>query len=324
MSTTILPALSGPLPERATAAADARPQSSASDAWRAAFEQAGGERFGGWFQAPADQPAAGASPGAAPLPAARAASAAFDARGRGPEAPRAGDGSAGDARASPTTSSTTRREAASDSAPAQGNARAQPTAQTAAAASTSDPLAAGGAPADAPTVAAAAQLPALLQSLLCTAVTLVAGSADAAVPEAAPPLAAGMVAASGPSEPCEDAAPVDDAAPAEEAAPERGTGATQEHDALRMHAEWTDAGVRIWLGADAQSLPDVAALTSQLQHWLASQGTSLLGLVCNGRDLLGSATRREGDAAAAPRAVRRDAGASLPFDFSNLYPSETR
>ena len=333
MSTAILPTLAGPVPERASTAAEARPQSSPSDAWRAAFEQAGGERFGGWFQAPTDRPDAGASPGAAPLPPARAPAGAFAAATSRPDASQAAtEGAGGVARAAgdarePAATPATRREAASADAPAQP--AAQTPAQTAAASMSNEPATGiESAPADAATLAAtatAAQLPAILQSLLGTSVMLVADAAEAATPEASAALqsvATGAAAAA--SESHEDAAAVDDAAPAEEATPERGAGASTERDALRMHAEWTDAGVRVWLGADAQSLPDVAALTTQLQRWLAGQGMSLLGLVCNGRNVLDPSTQRESDAPAAPRAGRRADAALLPFDFSNLYPSETR
>ena len=52
---------------------------------------------------------------------------------------------------------------------------------------------------------------------------------------------------------------------------------------LRMYSEWTNQGVRIWLGADAnQNLP-LAQLTQQVQQWLADQGERLVTLVCNGR-----------------------------------------
>jgi len=52
---------------------------------------------------------------------------------------------------------------------------------------------------------------------------------------------------------------------------------------LRLHAEWSEQGVRIWLGADAQAGDSAPALAPQLVRWLAQQGVALLSLVCNGR-----------------------------------------
>jgi hypothetical protein len=54
---------------------------------------------------------------------------------------------------------------------------------------------------------------------------------------------------------------------------------------LRVHAEWSEVGVRVWIGADPQVLADLAELMRQLQQWLGAQGLRLLGVVCNGRDV---------------------------------------
>lgn len=329
MSTTIFPALSGPVPERTSPATDAREQPSVSDAWRAAFQQAGGESFGGWFQAPADQPEAGASPGAAPLPAARAPTSLLSGPNGRFGTVQASDG--GSRRVADGTRAATPAPA-STSASVGGQPGAQaPSSATAASMASEPPAGAAPASASAPAgmaatdaEAAAAQLPAVLQSLFGSAVVLVPDGVQADAPEAiSTPLPVSVGTTTSASELRDaDAVEADDTAPAEAPASERGTGASTERDALRLHAEWTDTGVRIWLGADAQSLPDVAALTTQLQHWLATQGMSLLGLVCNGRDVLDPSTQRAG--ANAPRAGRRADAMPLPFDFSNLYSSETR
>lgn len=52
---------------------------------------------------------------------------------------------------------------------------------------------------------------------------------------------------------------------------------------LRMHAEWTDEGVRLWLGADAASDVNPPQLMQQMMQWLGEQRVRLLSLVLNGR-----------------------------------------
>jgi hypothetical protein len=69
-------------------------------------------------------------------------------------------------------------------------------------------------------------------------------------------------------------------------------------------------------------MPDVAALAAQLQRWLGGQGMSLLGLVCNGRDVFAATGQR--DSGAASRPLRRGDASLPPFDFSNLYSGETK
>jgi hypothetical protein len=55
---------------------------------------------------------------------------------------------------------------------------------------------------------------------------------------------------------------------------------------LRVHAEWTNEGLSLWLGVDPdRSLPleqMTRHLLHQLQLRLAAGGTRLLRLVCNG------------------------------------------
>lgn len=60
----------------------------------------------------------------------------------------------------------------------------------------------------------------------------------------------------------------------------RGAGQTTSGP-LRLYAEWTPRGVRVWIGAD--HLAAGAQMLPLLQRWIASRGERLLSLVCNGR-----------------------------------------
>lgn len=51
---------------------------------------------------------------------------------------------------------------------------------------------------------------------------------------------------------------------------------------IRFHAEWSESGVRVWLGVDAEASRYVEHLIGQIQSWLEQQGTQLVALVCNG------------------------------------------
>ena len=331
MTTTIHPSLANVLAERATAAPDPRPPA-AGDAWRAAFEQAGGEQFGGWFQAPTEQPDAGRSPGAAALPGGRVATGNASTASWRPALATSGGHAVEAAGARPAAkASAAPAPAAHAAAPASAadhvaaHAVVQATASAPLATTPSDPAASTtvgmpGVLAPATSAPATLQLAAALQSWLGVDVMPVADEAAIASPEAAAP-SSGAATPRAADEPEDDAATVADTdAPNP---PERGAGAKTEQSPLRLHAEWTDDGVRVWLGADAQGLPDVAALATQLQRWLAGQGLSLLGLVCNGRDLLRgeSAPSHLSDE---PRAPQRARATDLSLPFTNLYPSPTR
>jgi hypothetical protein len=65
---------------------------------------------------------------------------------------------------------------------------------------------------------------------------------------------------------------------------DRPSAATQAvpRQAVRLHAEWTAAGVRLWLGMDAGAALPAAWLAQQLQRSLAASGCRLLNLTCNG------------------------------------------
>lgn len=55
---------------------------------------------------------------------------------------------------------------------------------------------------------------------------------------------------------------------------------------VRVHADWSADGVRIWLGMDATTATAVQSITSQLQRWLAGQGVRALSIACNGHVLV--------------------------------------
>ena len=62
-------------------------------------------------------------------------------------------------------------------------------------------------------------------------------------------------------------------------------GAPQPVPAVRVHADWSVEGVRIWLGMDAEGSRSAQVLTAHLQGWLASQGIRALSITCNGKTL---------------------------------------
>jgi hypothetical protein len=54
---------------------------------------------------------------------------------------------------------------------------------------------------------------------------------------------------------------------------------------VRVHAEWTADGVRVWLGLDATALAHQKAIAQQVRRWVAAQNARVLSLSCNGRSL---------------------------------------
>ncbi|RKP48420.1 hypothetical protein [Trinickia fusca] len=83
--------------------------------------------------------------------------------------------------------------------------------------------------------------------------------------------------------------------------------------AVRLHAEWSADGVRVWLGADRGEPVPLAALVNGLHSWLAGQRTRLLSVVCNGRLVW--------PAPAADAAHRREAAS---FDSSIQPDTDTK
>jgi hypothetical protein len=55
------------------------------------------------------------------------------------------------------------------------------------------------------------------------------------------------------------------------------------NEPIRLHADWSAEGVRLWLGMDAPAADALQAITLQLQRWLSAQGVRLLSISCNGR-----------------------------------------
>ena len=51
---------------------------------------------------------------------------------------------------------------------------------------------------------------------------------------------------------------------------------------IRMHADWSPEGVRLWLGMDPAVVDALRAITAQLQRWLSAQSVRLLSISCNG------------------------------------------
>jgi len=52
---------------------------------------------------------------------------------------------------------------------------------------------------------------------------------------------------------------------------------------IRLHADWSEDGVRLWLGLDASCATDLPSITAHLQRWMSAQDVRLLSVVCNGR-----------------------------------------
>jgi hypothetical protein len=78
---------------------------------------------------------------------------------------------------------------------------------------------------------------------------------------------------------------------------------------MRMHAQWTERGVQLWLGLDgsAQQVGAQAqAVVYSLHRLLRDQGQQLSRVVCNGQVVFDAATARAG------------AGRAL-HEFSDLF-----
>jgi hypothetical protein len=69
------------------------------------------------------------------------------------------------------------------------------------------------------------------------------------------------------------------------ASPSGRTATAAAQEPIRVHADWSAEGVRIWLGVDAVMQDSLPAIQQQIQRWLTAQGVRLLGISCNGRSL---------------------------------------
>ena len=264
-------------------AADKRSEQPAAQAsgegWHSAFEHALGSSFERWFQAPTargdslpDSPRPAFAP---PAPRSQPAGSLFGQKG----APAG-------ATASARTASSSSPARASSSRPAADPATFGAADSTATALSAPAPTTAGTAAtpvlSSAMTQALASTLGSLLQmtAVVDAGVPLQATVGAMATSQAATVRVSAAPGGAGEADVEADLG-VDDVPDPKPAS----TAATVERDPLRVHAEWSEAGVRVWLGADAQGLAAIDAVTRQLQQWLGSQGARLLGVVCNGKDV---------------------------------------
>jgi hypothetical protein len=58
---------------------------------------------------------------------------------------------------------------------------------------------------------------------------------------------------------------------------------------IRLHANWSTDGVRLWLGLDSSAQVALQPIATQLQRWLNNQGHKLLSLNCNGQVVIDGA-----------------------------------
>ncbi|MRD48681.1 hypothetical protein GHT07_15435 [Caenimonas koreensis DSM 17982] len=84
-------------------------------------------------------------------------------------------------------------------------------------------------------------------------------------------------------------ASVDAPSDAAEPEPSRASGTRAAPTPIRLHADWSADGIRLWLGMHADMLPHLDAIAAQLQRWVNAQGLKMLSLACNGKDLRGHA-----------------------------------
>jgi len=84
--------------------------------------------------------------------------------------------------------------------------------------------------------------------------------------------------------------------------------------AMRLHAEWSATGVRLWVGASLDDQAGMVLLGRPLRAGLERQGVRLLSLVCNGRIVYADATATHG--------VEDDADPSRADVLSAEYPPD--
>ncbi len=59
----------------------------------------------------------------------------------------------------------------------------------------------------------------------------------------------------------------------------------EEHQAIRFHAEWSEDGLRLWLGINSNANMAKAQIVRQLHEWVAKQNVQLLALIWNGEQM---------------------------------------
>lgn len=266
--------------------------------WHRTFEQALGSSFDRWFQAPTERgdatPNGARAPSAPPTLASQPAASLFANASGTRAAPTSARASAGTAaRDTAQRSDAATPTGGADAAQAQAQAQAQG-------------VETGATGLSAATQAVVAALGGLAEAIPVVGVE----SPSQAMPSAA--AAAPSIASATRTANEEDSADADIAeAPAPTA--QRDAAAADEREPLRVHAEWSDVGVRVWLGADANGLASIDTVTRQLQQWLGSQGTRLLGVVCNGKQVW---TPEHDGATATPGSNAADAAASTDHDLA--------
>ena len=105
---------------------------------------------------------------------------------------------------------------------------------------------------------------------------------------------------------------VDSARPENADLPEAGcerAGAWREP--IRLHADWSAEGVRLWLGMDASQVASLHSITVQIQRWLSTHGLKLLTISCNGRIVVDNAGA-QADSDAFQAETERDGRAAAP------------
>ncbi len=273
-----------PTPVRAEANA---PSANLADAkaWHAAFEHAMAGDFQGWFQPPGSQHSAGSTPRGAATATWAGALARGNENASRASASSAGADAPGHGRATATRhalrsdADRPARDGGDDAASTAGGAPAVPAAAIGQAFETPDSRVhallstlaglTGLQAVPAPDIAAGVESP----------LAIAPRAGDAASPSAA---AAANPGTTEESEPASSAG-----APARA----RPAASTDEREPLRVHAQWSEDGVHLWLGADVGGFAAVNAVTTQLQQALAAQGTRLLRVICNGRDISAPAAR---------------------------------
>ncbi|BCL94196.1 hypothetical protein ACNRBS_04290 [Ralstonia pseudosolanacearum] len=82
---------------------------------------------------------------------------------------------------------------------------------------------------------------------------------------------------------------LDETEPSLPSAKQKPAASGEPDPAVRIHAEWTGQGVRIWLGIRHDESAVLPEVRRQLDRLLAESGHPLLSLVCNGRRVVGTA-----------------------------------
>ncbi|MHA6882789.1 hypothetical protein [Ralstonia pseudosolanacearum] len=130
------------------------------------------------------------------------------------------------------------------------------------------------------------------------------------------PTAAVPSAANSASEPgcAEDGLAEAEVSPAPKA--QGGTANADPNPKIRVHVEWSEAGVRVWLGVDHDAEAALPQVQRQLDRVLAESGSQLLSLMCNGRPVVGPMDR--------PWAKSPPLAMSLPGPYQPVFQGGDR